>query len=224
MSSYALSATPTQDHHNLHHVANGISNSNSSSIHQHNGFYYPFPSNFDKFQQAYQNANLLAYGNKPSFSVSHILDLKRGSSNSNFNDDEEEDDEEEDSDDNADSKGLLNLANSNGNITPTSSHNAMFSGGTDVASTIQHRHNLTHNLLHLHHSHNNNSSSNSSFQCQGSQSPREHSRLADRTPPSPRCGRTSEETPSMLINSGKLMIGVNALDSGSHDDNNNGEY
>ncbi|CAG5119764.1 unnamed protein product, partial [Candidula unifasciata] len=219
MSSYALSATPTQDHHNLHHVASGINNSSSTSIHQHNGFYYPFPSNFDKFQQAYQNANLLNYGSKPNFSVSHILDLKRGGSN--FNDEDEEDDEEEDSDDNVDNKGLPNLASSNGNSTQPSSHNAMFSSGADVGSPIQHRQSLSHNLLHLHHSHNNNSSSNSSFQCQGSQSPREHSRLADRTPPSPRCGRSSEETPPMLINSGKLMIGVNALDSGHHDDNNN---
>ncbi|CAL1526510.1 unnamed protein product [Lymnaea stagnalis] len=226
MSSYAMTATPPHEHHGLHHVTGSPNNAvpNGVGSAPNNNFYYQFPSNFDKLQHAYHHANLLGYNSKPSFSVSHLLDLKKntcsGSNNNNNNsvDDEEEDDGDE-SDENVESKPcLLNVANGNshgGHLALGLNH--MFNAASEISAPMQH-----HTLQHHHQGNSsiNNSINSSSYPGLGS--PRDQSVLPKVTPPSPRGGRTPEETPNVLINPEKFLPpNMGRGEMGGHDDNNN---
>ncbi|XP_059157684.1 hybrid signal transduction histidine kinase D-like [Physella acuta] len=210
MSSYALTATPPHDH--LHHVTNGA---NSIANSGGNGnFYYPFAPSFDKLHHAYQQANLLGYSGKPSFSVTHLLDIKKNSCSLN---DDPDDEEGEESDDNIDSKPCMMNISGQGN--PGNIQNPHMFSGMETGNSLSMGQNLHH-----YHNNNNNNNNNSSYPDMGSQSPRDHTGMPKVTPPSPRGGRTPEETPNMLIHTEKFLPGVSRGDMSGHDDNNNGNF
>ncbi|XP_055896500.1 pituitary homeobox 1-like [Biomphalaria glabrata] len=220
MSSYAISATPPHDRHSLHHVTSSGGNSSVPNVNGGGNFYYQFPPSFDKLQHAYHQANLLGYASKPNFSVSHLLDLKNNNNNgcSSLLNDEEEDEEGEESDENVDSKPCLM------NASGASSHAGSFqpsapnhSFGKDMGAGMHSHHHpgMPHQQQQQHHQLQN-------YPGLPSLQPLPDQTVPNKaTPPSPRSGRTPEESGNMLINSEKYLPGVARVDMSGQDENNN---